>query len=79
MKNIKYKEIVYPNTTILPEQQKWVNGENCVSIERIVKNGEMASIGWFRIELNDGSFEEVIESVCIVRFTAEKEDSAIDF
>jgi len=73
MKNIKYTKISYPVTAIFPERHTWINGKNCKSIEMVTKNGEMASIEWFRIELNDGSFEEVIGSACVIEFTAERE------
>lgn len=47
---------------------KWEVGVNCRSIVSTSANGEMAMIGMYEVELNDGTFMEYRATDCIVRF-----------
>jgi len=63
MENIK--SINYPNT-LRGDYQSYitVGEEGCIKIEKIYKNGEMAAIGWIRVEYENGNVAEIKESIC---------------
>ena len=61
-------EIAYPTTVIPPEQQRYIVGNTCKAIINTSINGEMAMIGCYEVELNDGTFIEIKASEVIVRY-----------
>ena len=61
-------EISYPISVIPSEQQHYIVGKTCKAIKSTTKNGEMASIDFYEIELNDGTFEEVRASEVVARY-----------
>jgi hypothetical protein len=61
-------EVAYPVSVITPEQNRYIVGDNCKAIKITRKNGEMAMIDFYEIELYDGTFEEIRASEVIARY-----------
>ena len=61
-------EISYPTTVIPTEQQHYIVGKSCKSINATMKAGEMAGIEFYEIEQNDGTFVEIRGSEVIARY-----------
>lgn len=70
-------EISYPVSVIPPEQQRYIVGDNCKAIKPINKNGEMASIEFYEIEQNNGTFVEIraSETICCFKKINSKTDT----
>jgi hypothetical protein len=54
---------IRPNNDI-----EYIVGENCKAINITTKSGHMAEIQYYEVELNDGSFVEMITSDVIARY-----------
>ena len=53
------------------DNDEYIVGNNCTAIRITRKTGDMAYIEYYEIELNDGSFIEIIASDVISRYTKE--------
>ena len=60
----KITSISFPNNATEEHQTSYTVGRGCDEIQKFVKNGEMAVVGWISIIKGNKAIAEIKESVC---------------